>query len=345
MAYVPRFQQDVFISYAQVDNEPLELNGREVRWVSYLKEQLQRRVDQKLGRKGASKIWMDLEDLAGNDAVTPTIDRAISNTAALVVVLSDGYLSSVWCQKEIRGFIESVGAAGRLFVVHLADISLNDRPEGIRDLIGFNFFDKELKAELDPFSGEYSKELLKLREKLAGKLTEMKNSPEHAMESRNGSAHSPAVLVAEGTPDLDDHRDALVTYVEMLGYRVLPARLYPRGAEDFEEMLDQDLAQAKLFVQLLGQFGTRRTEDFPDGYEGLQLKRAKAAHVPVLCAYERDTVDFEKIRNDAYREFLKASDVMALDLEEFKAVIKEKLEELALRESKPAAPTWETNRY
>ena len=106
MAYVPGFDQDIFISYAQVDNEPLNFNDREVRWVSHLKEQLQKRVDQKLGRKGASKIWMDLDDLAGNESVTPAIDSAIHKTAALVVVLSDGYLRSMWCQQEIRTFVE-----------------------------------------------------------------------------------------------------------------------------------------------------------------------------------------------------------------------------------------------
>jgi hypothetical protein len=195
-----------------------------------------------------------------------------------------------------------------------------------------------LKAEVNPFSGEYSKELLKLREKLAGKLTEMQQTPDPGEEEGNAAAPSPAILLAEGTPDLDDARDALATYVEKLCYRVLPARLYHRGAQEFEEMLDQDLAQTKLFVQLLGPFGTRRTEDFPEGYEGLQLERAQAANVSVLRAYERDTVDFDKIKNEPHRRFLEASDVMALDLEEIKAAIKVKLEELALRESKPAAP-------
>ncbi len=344
MAYVTGFEQDIFISYAQVDNTPSDRNGREIRWVSYLKDQLQKRVDQKLGRIGATGIWMDLEDLAGNESVTSAIDSAIHKTAALVVVLSDGYLSSMWCQKEIRAFVESAGAQGRLFVVHLADIALEKRPEGIRDLIGFNFFDREVQAELDPFGTEYSRELLKLREKLAGKLTEMKQTPVSGVSKRAVSQTvaavpaAPAIYLAEGTPDLDDTRDALATFVEKLGYRVLPAKVYPRGAEEFTEMLETDLAQAKLFVQLLGSFGTRRTEDVPEGYEGLQLARAQAAGIPTIRAYEREAVDVKTIKNEAHRAFVGASDVMAQDLEEFKAAIKAKLEELALREAKPAAP-------
>jgi hypothetical protein len=346
MAYVTGFDQDIFISYAQVDNTSVDRNGKEVRWVSYLKEQLQKRVDQKLGRIGATGIWMDLEDLAGNESVTSSIDSAIHKTAAIVVVLSDGYLSSVWCQKEIKEFVAAAGAGGRLFVVHLADIPLDKRPEGMRDLIGFNFFDKEVQAELDPFGADYSKELLKLREKLAGKLTEMKQTPVRAEAKGLAPApasSTPAVYLAEGTPDLDDERDALATYIEKLGYRVLPAKVYPRGGQEFAELLDQDLAQAKLFVQLLGPFGTRRTEDVPDGYEGLQLGRAKAANIPSLRSYQRDTVEIKTIKNESHREFLGASDVMALDLEEFKAAIKAKLEELALREAK-AVPFFGTRR-
>ncbi|MBL4899954.1 MAG: toll/interleukin-1 receptor domain-containing protein [Colwellia sp.] len=335
MAYVSGFDQDIFISYAQVDNEPLDYCGREVRWVSYLKKQLQKRVDQKLGRISDSKIWMDLDDLAGNDAVTPTIETALCNTAALVIVLSDGYLKSEWCKDEIRGFVEAANADGRLFVIHLAEIPIENRPEDIRDLIGYSFYDKELKAELDPSSSEYSKELLKLRDKLAGKLTEMQKIRESGETSECEGALSPAVFLAETTPDMEDSRSTLAMFIEKLGYRVLPSRLYLRGAQEFEQMLDQDLANTKLFIQLLGAYGSPRTEEFPDGYEGLQLNRALAAKIPLIRAYERETFDFNKLKTE-HRKFLEASDVMAQDLEEFKVAIKDKLKDLTLRESKPA---------
>ncbi|WP_114324840.1 toll/interleukin-1 receptor domain-containing protein [Candidatus Colwellia aromaticivorans] len=335
MAYVSGFDQDIFISYAQVDNEPLDYCGREVRWVNYLKKQLQKRVDQKLGRISDCKIWMDLDDLAGNDAVTPTIKTAIDNTAALVIVLSDGYLKSEWCRKEIRGFVEAASADGRLFVIHLAEIPIENRPEDIRDLIGYSFYDRELKAELDPSSSEYSKELLKLRDKLAGKLAEMQNIRESGEDAESEDMISPAVFLAETTPDMEDSRSTLAMFIEKLGYRVLPSKLYLRGAQEFEQMLDHDLAHSKLFVQLLGAYGTPRTDEFPEGYEGLQLNRALAAKVPLLRAYERETFNLDKLKSEQ-RQFLEASDVMAQDLEELKVAIKDKLKDLALRESKPA---------
>lgn len=338
MAFVPSFEQDIFISYAQVDdNAPLD-NKVQEGWVSCLKQQLQARVDQKLGRKGATKIWMDLDDLAGNDAVTPTIEKALGQTAIMLIVLSDGYLNSIWCQKEVRLFIEKTNASGRLFVVHLSDIAREDRPEAIQDLVGFNFFDSNLNVELDSSSEEYSKAFLKMRDKLSKKLIEMRAEQEQKMDPespQNGELEPPTVFISEVTPDLDDSRDAIETYVQKLGYHVLPANHYQRGAEAYTDMLDHDLGRSKLFVQLLGQYTTRHTEDFPGGYEGLQLDRALNANIPRIRAYERDNVNFDAIKNKAHEDFLRGSDVMALDLEEFKLAIKRKLEQLTLIESSP----------
>ena len=173
MAYVTGYEHDIFISYAQVDNLPTNRGGKEIRWVSFFKEELQKRVDQKLGRVNATKIWMDPQDLGGNHAVTPTVDTAIRKTAVWVVVLSYGYLRSMCCQEDIRSFVEAANGEGRLFVVNLADIPRDDRPEGIRDFIGFNFFDPITRSEVDPGSLEFGQSLLRLRDELAERLETM----------------------------------------------------------------------------------------------------------------------------------------------------------------------------
>lgn len=334
MAFVPGYDHDVFISYAHVDNEPLGL-GIETGWVSCLKQQLQKLVDKQLGRKSAAKIWMDLDDLAGNDSVTPTLDGAVQKTATLIVILSKGYLKSEWCQKEVRGFVESARSDGRLFVIHLADIPLEERPNEIRDLNGFSFFDQELGAELIPGHPEYLRSILKLQSRLARKLEEMQQVSDLPAESNQNVEATPAILLAEVTQDLEDEREALRTYVEKLGYRILPSKYYRRGAQEFQEMLDQDLSESQLFIQLLGPFGSLQTDELPEGYEGLQLNRARASSIPSLRSYRRNAVNIEKITNEFHRSFLQASDVMALDLEEFKLEIEKRLREIALQRSKP----------
>ena len=141
----------------------------------------------------------------------------------------------------------------------------------------------------------------------------------------------PFVLLAEGHDDLDEERDAIRAFVEDIGYRVLSAKLCPRGAAEFQRALNEDLAQCELFIQLLGQTGTRRTDDLPDGYEGLQREQATAANIPALRAYERGAVELATVKNDSHRAFLGANDVMALSLEEFKIAIKHELDNSRLR--------------
>lgn len=330
MAFVPGYDHDVFISYAHVDNEPLNYNGRDLRWVTSFKEQLQKLVDQQLGRINASRVWMDIKDLPGNELVTPTLEGAVRKTATLIVILSKGYLKSEWCQREMREFVELNKSQDRLFILHLADIPFEARPEEIRDLNGFRFYDPEEKDQLNPDSAAFRHELRKLKTSLAGKLEAMHQVPDSIVEVEETITPLPAVLLAEGAPDLEVERDALRTYVKSLGYRVLPLKPYRRGAQDFQEMLDQDLAESKLFIQLLGQYVTPQTDDLPGGYGGLQLERAKAAMIPALRSYGRDTVNFEKITSEFYRGFLQAEDVMALDLEQFKIEIKRRLDELVL---------------
>ena len=59
MAFVSGYQHDVFIRYAHIDDEPSIPGDNATRWVSTLSQILQTRLDQKLGRKGAVKVWMD----------------------------------------------------------------------------------------------------------------------------------------------------------------------------------------------------------------------------------------------------------------------------------------------
>jgi hypothetical protein len=147
MAYVPGYQHDVFISYAHVDNAQSIAGDDATRWINTLRQSLQTRIDQKLGRTDAVKIWMDRGGLAGNDPVTPSIREAISSSAVLVVIFSPGYLKSPWCQQERELFVAAVGgveqAASRCFLVHLDEISREQWPQIFSDAIGYQFYKKD----------------------------------------------------------------------------------------------------------------------------------------------------------------------------------------------------------
>ena len=332
MAFVDSYDHDVFISYARVDNEPLTLRGEKVQWIDRFHTELEGRVNEEL--KGNAKFWRDDNDLPGNKLVTPEIAEAISKTATIVVVLSPGYLESAWCRKEIADFkrrmTESGGPQSRMFLVKLRDFDYEDQPTELKDLIGYNFFNKELNAAISPNEDDFYFELIRLRTALAACLKDLKqhDDPDSTLSA------DPAVYLAEPTPDIQRERNKISVQINKLGYRVLPARYYARSREEFEKAAKTDLDAAKLFIQLLGPVGTFRTNDFPDGYEGLQAELAQ--HLPKIRAYYRDTFDFSELDPD-HRDLLRASDVIATTPSELEQLIKKTLADIKLRESRSGA--------
>ena len=190
MAFVSGYQHDVFISYAHIDDEPSIPGDNATRWVSTLYQILQTRLDQKLGRKGAVKVWMDRGGLKGNQPVTPDIRAAIASTATLVIIFSRGYLESSWCLEERELFIQAVGgaeaAASRIFLVHLEEIPRAEWPQAFAEDIGYPFYQKDpvegmmtRLADPKPKVEEqaYWIVLNKLRTEMAHKLKQLPPAP------------------------------------------------------------------------------------------------------------------------------------------------------------------------
>jgi hypothetical protein len=137
MAYVPRFQYDVFISYAVVDNNrPVK---EKPGWVDVFEEQLTSELERLVNQKRPVKVWRDTKRLSCGDKFTDEIGQAVSNAAVMVVLLSKQYLASEWCKKERATFLAAMAAQQnvekRLFVVQLTDPRLFDRlPDGLAEI-------------------------------------------------------------------------------------------------------------------------------------------------------------------------------------------------------------------
>ena len=68
MAYVPGYKNDIFVSYAHVDNIPL--SGSSKGWVETFIDNLSTKLAQKIGRADLFKLWDD-RLLAQNAPLTP----------------------------------------------------------------------------------------------------------------------------------------------------------------------------------------------------------------------------------------------------------------------------------
>ena len=122
MAFVPHKQNDVFISYASVDNDPDD-------WVKTFKTNFQQRLDQKLGRTDASSIWID-DKLRGSKPFDEQLKEQVQQSAILLIVMSPGWLKSQWCRREFEIFCEACNGelSGRVVPIHLDRTDHKDWP-------------------------------------------------------------------------------------------------------------------------------------------------------------------------------------------------------------------------
>lgn len=323
MAFVKDFTHDVFISYAQIDNQPL--SGAEQGWVTTLKSNLERLLAIRLGSREVS-LWTD-HNLAGNAPLTPEILGKLRETATLLVVLSRGYLNSEWCRREREAFLrERSGADSRLFVVELDRIEQNERPPELCDLLGYRFWMLDAESK-EPFTlglprsvpEEYHKRLDDLSRGLASELQRIADLSRGLAPAAQPDA-GPAVFLAEATDDLDPKREDVRRYLIQAGLSVLPETWYPRDPAQFQAALDRDLARCETFAQLLSEYPGKKPQDLPRGYVGLQYDRAVATGKRIL-QWRSSELKTEGVADPDHRSLLEGPSVRAEGIEEFKGAV------------------------
>src|SRR5215475_16018674 len=97
--FVPSFEHDVFVSYVHVDNRKY---GQEIGWVETLVKNISEALPQKLGRDQPD-IWRDAR-LSSSEPFPDAVRKAATHSATLLVILSESYLTSEWCRRELALF-------------------------------------------------------------------------------------------------------------------------------------------------------------------------------------------------------------------------------------------------
>ena len=114
--YVPQFDWDVFISYAQVDDAVPPALADQVRygWVSTLAQNLEYKLSQKLGA-GQVKIWRDKRTRAVGDPIGQKLQHDLDRSAIMLIILSKAYIHpECYYQRELQIFADaSHGRGGR----------------------------------------------------------------------------------------------------------------------------------------------------------------------------------------------------------------------------------------
>ncbi len=94
MAYVPGFEDDVFLSYSHGDDSA---------WMQAFQQALAQAVRSRLGHE--ILLWQDVKRLRAGQDWASEIREGIGKTAAFVAVLSPSYQNSDWCTRELMTFL------------------------------------------------------------------------------------------------------------------------------------------------------------------------------------------------------------------------------------------------
>ncbi len=337
MAYVSGYHYDIFISYAHVDNAPIE--PADHGWVDALMRILECDIGMKLGRKDAFAVWRDIQSLRGNHQISGHIAQQVKTSAVFLAVLSPGYLASTHCLQELQAFLDrgDPDAANRLFIVYKDQIdeSRQSLPAAFRDLRKCQFWvvDPDNKPRVlgwplphhsnDQDRQFYYPKIGDLATDIIAKLSDLKqkaNASPEASEPHNVERYSANVLLAEVTDDLDARREEIRRYLNQNGVGVLPTGDYHLGRAEFERSCAADLENSACFVQLLGPYHGKTPPDIPEGYGRLQLNLAKRRGLPVL-QWRDPELDVEKATSAAQIAFLRSETVRAMPIEDFKRSI------------------------
>lgn len=260
-----KFENEIFISYAHLDNEPLRKGDDG--WISNLHRALEVRVAQLRGEK--PKIWRDPK-LQGNDVFADELVARLAKAALLVSVLTPRYIKSDWCTRELHEFWAAaqqtggpiIGDKARVFKVVKTPVPRERLPQEVQPLLGYEFFkvdpDTGRARELDQVWGaeaqrEFWARLDDLAYDIAG-LLELLEGETPASPSPADDSHSPKpkIYLADVTSDLVDERDALKRDLLRHGYTVLPDRALPLIGSELESSVREQIARCRVSVHMLG---------------------------------------------------------------------------------------------
>lgn len=162
------FKNDIMISYAWRDNQVAPMTKAEG-WVSSFQEGLEYWLKQMLPRP--PKVWRDKNQMPGNKVFAQELDQTVADTAILLAVISEPYLSSEWCGRELDNFVTAAESQGglninnnyRIFKINKLPVDRNALPARLQVVTGFDFYDLDSETRVmtpvDPTFGDAQKQI------------------------------------------------------------------------------------------------------------------------------------------------------------------------------------------
>jgi hypothetical protein len=350
------FESDLFVSYAHIDDQALTEGQKG--WISTFHRALEIRLGQILGKQ--PRIWRDPK-LQGNDYFADRLVEKLPRSAALVSVVSPRYVRSDWCRREVEEFCKASHETGglrvadkaRVFKVVKTPVPLEQHPAELQPLLGYDFFTvepdtgrpRELNHMAEPDAQrKYWARLDDLAHDISDLLELLEAGRERTAEapragSRLGVGGKGFVYLAETSFDLREKRDALKRELQGDGYSVLPDCPLPLFGPECEAMVREQLARCRLSIHLVGQnYGVvpegstvsvvalQNELAVERGVRGADAGFSRLIWMPpgLASADERQQSFLAYLRADPRVQG--GADLLETPLEDFKAVLQQRLE-------------------
>ena len=297
------YENDVFISYSHLDNEPASPDD-DFRWISEFHQNLESRLAKYLGER--PKIWRDTNSMRPNEDIPLVLAEHVPKSAVLVPIFSPRYLRSEWCTRELNTFIEHATTNGclkvnnkhRVFKVMKTPVPANTQmPEIVQHSIGYPFFQidqnqriREFDRSIYPESKRnYFMVLDDLAQDIGNLLSELKKDREATEEGSNLELNPerPKVFLAATGPDLR------VFYLEMKrellaqGYEVYPKEDMQGTLDTCKTCVADALEEVDLSIHMFGEF-----------YEGISrlqnevaAERSRSHNLPRMVWIPKNVLD------------------------------------------------------
>jgi len=341
MAYVPHFQNDIFVSYRHASN------ASDDKWVDVFRENLKKSLAELVGKV---EFWQDSSDIKGGDLWRPEIAAALDTTAIFLAIVSRTYFDSDVCRAELDRFLAKVKdpkeVVRRLIVPIFKQPCKSDQglPPEIAEFHRHDFFQLDSPGSLhwrefipggdEKTARDFSETLSRLAQDLTIHLETLSGM---ARKRRLGT-----VYLATVGPELYTAREKLRSDLLQRGYWVVPEHSYFWHASDFGEKIAGDLDAAELCVHAVG----RTTSIEPETHDRteLQLKLAakamKSKNKPPPLVWIQPATDTDNTarRLIDYVEKDLANDGVEYwqgSLEEFKTEIYDQLSRLSVSSNPP----------
>lgn len=263
MGLVTGYNNDVFISYGHIDNQPFGDPGGG--WVDIFHEHLQNFINVHVGVR--TTVWRD-KRLTGAEIFSDEIEQQLRSSAVLVSIISPAYLQSEWCNRELVGFTKAaqdrgslrVGNLQRVIKVLRLPVDRKALPPLLDEVLGAQFYRVDPASErardllLDP--GADARQVFRARvddvaqdlSRLLGSMAASSSAP--APDTQASTAET--VFLAWTTGDLGEVREKLRRELEARTYRVLPTGEPPLDAKSVRESVAIALRDAKIAIHLIG---------------------------------------------------------------------------------------------